>query len=126
MATSNVNKFDLIITIVTKGFSDFFVETARSAGASGATVINGRGVGVHENDSFFGVRLTPEKELVLILVFKQDKDKIMSQIATQARLDESGRGLCFSVPVNDVAGINYLIEKNKRVKQQQKQQRKSI
>lgn len=124
MATKN--KFDLIITIVNKGFSDYVVETARSAGASGATIISGRGVGVHEKDSFFGVSITPEKELVLILVFKENKDRIMTEISTLARLDESGKGLCFSVPVNDVAGINYLIEKNKRAKQQKKREEKSI
>lgn len=107
------NKFDLIIAIVNKGFADYVIDTAKIAGASGATVIHGRGTGIHEQDSFLGISITPEKELVLILVFKENRSKIMTEIAKQAHLNESGKGLCFSVPVNDIAGINYLIEKDK-------------
>lgn len=109
----NKKAFDLIITVVNKGFSDYVIDTAKKAGASGATIIHGRGTGIHEQDSFFGISIQPEKELVLILVFKEERSKIMAEISKQAHLNESGKGLCFSVPVNDVAGINYLIKKDK-------------
>lgn len=105
--------FDLIVTIVNKGFSDYVIDAAKSAGASGATIISGRGMGIHEQDSFLGVKIQPEKELVLILVFKEDRNKIMKEIVKQASLNQEGKGLCFSLPVNDVAGINYLKLKNK-------------
>lgn len=117
-------KFDLVITIVNKGFSDYVVDTARNVGASGATIIHGRGSGIHENDSFMGIKITPEKELVLILVEKGQREKIMTEISKQAKLNEPGKGLCFSLPVNDVAGINYLLENNKLAKKISKDKEK--
>lgn len=118
-------KFDLIVTIVNKGFSDYVVDTARSAGASGATIINGRGVGVHENDKFFGINIQPEKEVILILADKKEREKIMKEISLQAHLHEPGKGLCFSLPVNNIEGINFLIEKNKIAKRRYKESKKS-
>lgn len=117
----NKDKFDLIVTIVNAGFSDYIIETARQAGASGATIINGRGVGVHENDSFFGISITPEKEIVIILVLKKDRNKIMKEISESAHLNTPGKGICFSLPVSAVSGINFLMEKNSLIKQKRKE-----
>ncbi len=117
-------KFDLIVTVVNKGFSDYVVDVAKQAGASGATILYGRGTGIHEQDVFMGVNIQPEKELVLILAFKENREKIMTEIASLARLNESGKGLCFSMPVSDVAGINYLIKKDKLIRKKNKQTKK--
>lgn len=102
-------KFELIITIVNRGYSDFVVEAARNAGASGGTIINGRGTGVHEKESILGVSIQPEKEMVLTIVKKEEKSKIIQAIVAGANLNKEGRGICFSLPVEDVAGINHLL-----------------
>ncbi|MBR2467708.1 MAG: P-II family nitrogen regulator [Clostridia bacterium] len=112
----NKNKdFDLIIVVINKGFSDYVVDAARDAGASGATIIAGRGTGVHENDSILGIKIQPEKEIVMILVYRTKRKQIMKQICERANLNEVGKGVCFSMPVSDIAGINHLIlgSKNK-------------
>ena len=57
--------FELIVAIVNRGFSDLVMDAARKAGASGGTILHGRGTGVHEAAQFFGVAIQPEKELVL-------------------------------------------------------------
>lgn len=104
------NKFDCIITIVNRGFSDYVIETAKANGASGATVLNARGSGVHEQESFFGVNIHPEKEMVLILTLKDQTKKLMQQIVEQASLNLPGKGICFSVPVNQIAGVSHLFQ----------------
>ena len=71
-------EFDLIVTIVNRGFSDYVVDTAREAGATGATIITGRGTSIHETDKFLGISIQPEKELVLVLVKKAGRRKIQS------------------------------------------------
>ncbi len=101
--------FDLIIVAINKGFSDYVIDAARDAGASGATIISGRGTGVHENDSVLGIKIQPEKELVLILAYRNTRSGIMKQICERANLNEVGKGICFSLPVSDIAGINHLI-----------------
>ena len=116
-------KFELIVTIINRGYSDFVVEAARNAGASGGTIINGRGTGVHEKESILGVSIQPEKEMVLTLVKKEDKGKVIHAIVDGANLNKEGKGISFSIPVDDVAGINHLLggesamqeaEKNKK------------
>ena len=101
----NKNEFELIITIVNKGFADFVIDASRDAGATGGTIINGRGTGVHENESFLGVNIQPEKEIVITLVKKENKTTIMQEICDRTKLQEHGKGICFSMPVNKVAGI---------------------
>lgn len=102
------NKFELIITIVNRGFSDAVVNSARNAGASGGTIINGRGTGVHEKETILGVSLQPEKELVLTLVKKEQKLKVMEAIVEGGELFQEGKGLCFCLPVINVAGITHM------------------
>ena len=56
-------KFDLIITVVNRGFTDDVMHAAKSAGATGGTIMHARGTGIHEAERFFGVSIQPEKEL---------------------------------------------------------------
>lgn len=102
-------EYELIVTIVDRGYSDFVVEATRSAGASGGTIVYGRGTGIHEKESILGVSIQPEKELVLTLAKKSDKKKIMQTIVENASLTKEGKGMCFCLPVLNVAGINHLI-----------------
>lgn len=107
--SDNEVKFELVVTIINRGYSDFVVEAARNAGASGGTIINGRGTGVHEKESILGVSIQPEKEMVLTLVKKEEKSKVIGAIVEGANLNKEGKGISFSIPVEDVAGINHLL-----------------
>ncbi|HAQ40053.1 MAG TPA: transcriptional regulator [Clostridiales bacterium] len=106
--TDDYQEFDLIITIVNRGFDDVVMEAARSAGATGGTVLNARGAGVHEAEKFFGISIQPEKDVVLILVKREYRKQIMHAIRNEAGLNKEGRGLSFSIPVEDVCGIVHM------------------
>lgn len=101
-------EFELIITIVNGGFSSTVVDSAKEAGAGGATLIKGRGTGIHETENFLGVQIQPEKDIIVILTPKADRTRIMQAICKNAGLDTEGHGLCFSVPVEDWSGICHL------------------
>jgi len=101
--------FSLIITIVNKGFSDPVITAAKSAGAEGATIITARGTGTHEEEKVLGVAIQPEKELVLILVKRSIRKKVMRDICKSCSLNDEGRGMTFSVPVDEVGGIVHLM-----------------
>ena len=102
-------EFDLIVAIVNRGFSDLVMDAARAAGASGGTILHGRGTGVPEAEQFFGIAIQPEKEIVLILTRSDERRKIMAAIAEGAGLNTQGKGLTFSLPVDEVAGIVHLL-----------------
>lgn len=108
----NTNNFDLIVAIISRGFADYVVSSARDAGATGATIIYGRGT-ADADKQVLGISLQPEREIVLILVKKDDRRKIMQAISDKTSLMEEGRGLCFSLPVSDVYGLKRVAEQKK-------------
>ncbi|MGI6004963.1 MAG: P-II family nitrogen regulator [Christensenellales bacterium] len=97
-------EFDLIVTIVNRGFSDQVMEAAKEAGAHGGTVVLARGTGLEDAEKFFGISITPEKELVLILVREEKRTPVMQAIGHEAGLMTEAGGICFSLPVDEVVG----------------------
>ena len=105
------DQFELIITIVNRGFADDVMDAAKQAGAHGGTILYARGTGVHEAQKFFGITIEPEKEVVLILVGVDEKNTIMKAICKGAGLSTEGHGMSFSLPVDDVMGIVHLMRR---------------
>ncbi|MCG0275164.1 MAG: P-II family nitrogen regulator [Thermosediminibacteraceae bacterium] len=104
-------KFDLIVTIVNKGFAEEVVEAAKKAGAEGGTIIDGRGTGIHENAKLFGIPIEPEKEIVLTLIDRAKTEKVLEAISNAAELDKPGKGIAFVLEVERTVGICHLINK---------------
>ncbi len=102
--------YRLIMSIVNRGFETTVMDAARSAGATGGTLINARGAGAHEAEKLFGIAVHPEKELVLILSPEEKCDAIIRAVAEKAGLKTLGAGICFALPVEDVLGITMGIE----------------
>lgn len=111
----NNRKFELIVSIVNRGYSDYVVSASRDAGATGGTIVFARGTSnTGQDDSFMGISIQPEKDIVLILVKAEERKKVMQAICdSTSALEKSGHGICFSMPVNHVVGIRDL--KNKVV-----------
>ena len=82
-----------IFCIVNHGFTDLVMESAKSAGARGGTVLTARGSGNREAEEFFGVVVTPEKEIVMILVPEEIRDKVMSAVNAGAGMNTKGMGI---------------------------------
>ena len=97
--------YDLIVTIVNKGFSGEVIEASREAGAEGGTIMSGRGSGIHETSSIFSINIEPEKEIILTLVDRNVTDKVLDSIMDKTNLSEPGNGIAFVLQVEDVAGI---------------------
>ena len=113
----------LIITVVHEGFSSNVIEAAKSAGADGATVLQGRGTSIHEKESFMGVDIQPGKEIVLVVVKKSQRKSVMKEIVKASNLSTEGKGLTFCVPIDELAGAPHLIKKNKQLPKEQDEQK---
>ena len=92
--------------MVRAGFSGTVMEAARAAGASGGTVLHGRGIGSREAEEFFGITIQPEKEIVILLANREQKAGIMRAIQSAAGLRTEARGILFSLPVEHLAGLS--------------------
>ncbi|MFA5686657.1 MAG: P-II family nitrogen regulator [Bacilli bacterium] len=100
-----MKKFEVIICVVNNGFTDLVMDAARAEGAKGGTIFHARGTGNPEMEKFFGITISPEKEIVIILVEIKLKDTILKAINKAAGLETKGQGIAFSLPVSDVVGI---------------------
>ena len=98
----------MIVVIVNKGFSSDVMDVARAHGAAGGTILSGKGTGGEKAKRFFAMSLTEEKEVVLILVKEEIRAEIMRAVATEFGLDSPGRGIVFSLPVEETIGLNFV------------------
>jgi len=101
----STDSHSLIVVIVRKGCGDTVVEACLKAGADGATVMFGRGVGIHERQKFLGIPIEPEKEIVLSVVPRDKAEMILDKVEEAADLDKPGTGIGFILPVEKVVGI---------------------
>ena len=97
--------YALIVTIVNRGYADDVMDAARNAGARGGTIMYARGAGLNETESFFGISIPPEKEMILIVADNELRLGIMQAIARKVGLNSEGAAITFSLPVTDIAGI---------------------
>ena len=96
---------EMIIAVINRGYADFVIDAARDAGATGATVLYGRGSVNSEEASLRGVTIQGEKEVILILVNKSIRKAVMQEISNRTHLQEHGNGVSFCVPVNNIMGL---------------------
>ena len=101
-----MNSYSSIFIIVDKGDANLVVEAARAGGARGATIIDARGAGIHENSKLFAMEIEPEKELVLIIVPSDLTKSVSDMIREKVGMDEAGKGIMFVQEVSEVFGIN--------------------
>lgn len=101
MANASQNKKELIFCIINNGYSDLVMNAAKNEGATGGTILHARGTGNADIEKFFGISISPEKEIVLIVVDSDIKDNVVSAIYKDAGLDTKGQGIVFTVPVDD-------------------------
>ena len=97
---------EAIFCIVNSGYSETVMDAAKKLGARGGTVINARGTANKDAETFFGISIQPEKEIVMILVPSALKEDILHSIYKEAGLDSAGQGIAFALPVDAVVGLS--------------------
>ena len=102
----NEKKYELIVLIVSEGYSEVAMDAAKRVGANGGTLIHGLGLGSSEATKFLGITIEPEKDVVLVLTEKDEKRKVMEEMTREVGLSHEGRGICFSIPVDNVVGLS--------------------
>ncbi len=96
---------EVIFCIVNSGYSEAVMDAAKKVGARGGTIINARGTAGKEAETFFHITVQPEKEIVMILVPADLKEKVMRALYEEVGLDSAGQGIAFSMPVDEVVGL---------------------
>ena len=99
------NDHEVIFAIVNSGFADDVMDIAREQGVRGGTILNARGVVKEEAAAFFGITLHQDKEILMMVVEKSIRDNVLNAIYKQMGMAKKAKGIAFSLPVSDVAGL---------------------
>ena len=102
--------YELILAIANEGRTDMVMNAARSAGATGGTVLHGKGTGSEEEAKFYKVSIAQEKEVIMIVARAEQKAAIMQAILRKAGPDSEAGTIVFSLPVSEVAGFGMFDE----------------
>lgn len=93
--------YEMINVIVNKGYAEDAMAAARKAGAGGGTIIGARGTAREDDAAFFGMKIVPEKDMLIILVPTEKKDNIVRAITELPCFAEAGSGIVFCNEAKD-------------------------
>ena len=98
-------KYELLVVVANQGYTETIMEAARRGTAAGGTMIHAKGTGMEGAEKFLGVSLAAEKELIFIVVRREQKNEVMSAIMEDAGIETRAGAIVFSVPVTSTAGL---------------------
>jgi hypothetical protein len=99
-------EFSAIIAMVPASKETQVIAAARSEGATGVSILNTRGEGIEDKRSFFGLTLDSPYDCLIFLVNRLRAPQILKAMEEAGEMKKDGAGLCFSMPVDEVRGLN--------------------
>ena len=99
------NNHEVIFAIVNAGFAEEAMDVAREQGVRGGTILNARGVVNEDAAAFFGITLHQDKEILMMVVERSIRDQVLNAIYKEMGMAKKAKGIAFSLPVSDVAGL---------------------
>ena len=103
-------RFDLIVGFVNPNITDKVVKTAKSAGATGDVIIQGKGSGMNSSN-FLGLSIQDKTDIVLFVVEEHHTNKIIKAVSQECNIEESGNGVIIALDIDKVAGLDNQIKK---------------
>ncbi len=99
--------FKLLVALVDDHKTNAVMQAARTAGATGVTVIsNARGEGIEERKTFLGLTLDTQRDVIMFLVEQHLARHILEQICTIGEFESNaGAGIAFQLDVEDAVGV---------------------
>lgn len=112
------NNHEVIFAIVDAGYAEEAMEVAREQGVRGGTILNARGVARADAAAFFGITIHQEKEILMMVVEKELRDKVLNALYKEMDMAKKAKGIVFALPVSDVAGLVQIEEKKEEKKEE--------
>jgi len=105
--------FKLIIALVEDSKTNKVMEAARAAGATGSSVINQvRGEGIIAPQTFFGLNLDTQRDMLMFLVEEHMSRDILERIGEIGDFEANpGAGIAFQIDVEDAIGVSRQVNK---------------
>ena len=91
-----MTKERLFVCIINSGYADEVMDIARNCGATGGTILDGRGTG-KTVDKILGTEVDSAKEVVLIFCDEQTAKNLEQNINEYINTKEYVSGICFTL-----------------------------
>lgn len=97
----------MLMALVSDDKTQRIMDAARTAGATGATVIHSvRGEGLRPEKTFLGLDLASQRDVVLFIVAEPRARAILEAIAEAGCFDkEPGSGIALQIGIEDAVGM---------------------
>lgn len=95
----------LIVMTIRSDLSDGMVAAVKKAGATGATIIPARGVGIHSSKTFFGMTMDIQRDVIFLLVDAHLIKPILKTIKKKGSFHQPGSGIAFVMDVEKAIGL---------------------
>ena len=97
--------FSIVIAIVDEEIEDRTIDIAKANGAGGVTLLKGRGLGLNEKITFFGLTYERSESVLLFIMEKNSATAVIKAVSEDIEKDKKKHGLIFSMPIENLAGI---------------------
>lgn len=105
MQGSREDVHSLILIVVNQGHTDEVMNTARRAGARGGTIIRSRWAGAEEAETFYGITLQAEKEIIAIVAGGERRRLIMETVNKAHGMNTPAGALVCSVGIEEMEKV---------------------
>lgn len=82
------------------------IDDAKAAGATGITILSGRGIGGEAKKTFFGMTFEGSQSVLLMIVAKHLSLPILKQMQGLLVHEGKSRGIAFTVPIDHLTGLD--------------------
>ncbi len=102
MQNNQGDEHSLILIVVNQGHTDEVMNTARTAGARGGTIIRSRWAGSEEAETFYGITLQAEKEIIAIVAGAERRKLIMETVNKRHGMNTPAGAMICSVGIDEM------------------------
>ncbi len=106
-------KFKLVVCFVNPDQTEKAVAAAKSCGATGDVILNGKGSGI-EPSTFLGMSIEDRTNIILFVVEDHCVNSVIDGLKEACDLETPGNGIVIALSIDKVAGLDKQI---KRIRQ---------
>ena len=99
-------KFTAVVVIAPDDLEEKVIEHAQRVGATGVTILSGKGIGGEARKTFFGLTFEGTQSVLLMVVGAHLTAPILKELHTILVRGTESRGLAFAVPIEHLTGID--------------------
>lgn len=99
-------KFTAVVVIAPEDLEETVIEQAQRAGATGVTILPGKGIGGETKRTFFGLAFEGSQTVLLMVVGTHLATPILKVLHDLLVDEDRSRGIAFSVPIDHLTGID--------------------